>query len=550
MTKPGRFGEGNGKYKGWGQGSQVQQFPQKSVVTFKDFSGGYKSALGEEEGGEDSSPNCQDIYVNRANRLIRLPGGGGSTFVKGDEMLVHQSLQNIGELLFFQPPYFTIVSSVGTQAADLGYSQSDELYRWALFGETLVFTNGRDGVYTREPSMFPVLTNSIPMAKSYGVLASRLFAGGTIIDGEYQPMGIAWPNSQDFTDFVGNDAGFELLISDATKGDAIVAVRMMNLDLMGILCKQSIWIGRRTQDPFRPAAFEPRIMGDGGIHDRLCIVTPVGMTYLAETGVRTFDGNNTILLSAAINNELLPLDFDQINDYRLNYDYKRNWLYLHTPVCTWIYDIEYQRWYKMAVPGLLDMVIWKEQLGGTSWDEIESLGRTWDEMGGTGWSDLGRRESGWGAALFLQKDSTHGNFYWTEDPDSLLWPTYQPAVFNPQFPRWEFRHHEGNFDNTLITFDAINIHYKGGGDVRVFLADNEGTPQKVFRQTLPPPVGDGLRTVQINMIWSGKGVAAMIELVSGDLQIAKFQMRVQARSTDPSRPGSDLQEYFGFWDKP
>lgn len=554
MTKPSRFGEGNGKFSKWGRGQQVTTVPEKMPITFSDFSGGYNSAPGEEEGPPNSSPDCQDVIISKSNRLVRMPGAGPATGLAGMidafEMVVHQSLQNVGELIFFGPPSFATISDVGISVTNVGLPVSDELFRWALYGETLVFSNGRGKVYTREPSQLPVISDTIPLAKAYGVIAARLFAGGTTIEGEYQPMGIAWGGSVDFKDFDADDAGFELLISDSAQGDAIVAVQMMNLDLLGIICKQSVWIGRRTQDPFRPAAFEPRVRGVGGLHNRACIVTPLGFTYLAETGLRTFDGNNSILLSGPINNELLPVDFDKITDYRLSYDYKRNWIYLHTPPCTWILDIESQRWYKMAVSGIVDSVIWKEQISGRSWDEIEALGFTWDDQDTVDWSDYGRHESGWGEPLFLKRDGAT-SFFWSEDTTSQTWPEHAyPTPQVPQVPHWEFRHKEGKFDNTIVTVDSVIIKYKGAGDVRCYLPNNEGNPTMVFRQTLPGAVDGDLRAVQINMIWSGKGASARLELVSGNLEIAKFQMGVSVRSTNPSRPGSDLQEYIGFWDIP
>lgn len=559
MTKPNRFAQQpSGKFSHWGQGTQVTQIPEKIPITFSDFKGGYNSAPGIEDGPPDSSPNCQDVLVSHSNRLIRMAGGTKvlslTDIISTTEMVVHESLQNVGELVLFAPPRLGILDADGLGTFDAGLVISPELFRWALYGETLIFTNGRGGVFKRNPGDTSVTpAPGIPLGRTYGVLSSRLFVGGAVIEGEYQPMGIAWNASDvDEDDFDGEGSGYEILLSDAAHGDAIVAVRMMNLDLMAILCKQSIWIGRRTQDPFRPAAFEPRIMGVGGLHDRACLVTPIGMTYLAETGLRTFDGNSSILISNQINNELLPLDFSKINSYRVNYDFKRNWIYLHTPACTWIYDIEYQRWYKIGIANIVDMAIWKNQVDGTTWDDLQSQGLTWIDLSNVAWSDLARRESGEGAPMFLQQDGAW-SFLWSEDSTKQTWPLNNPLAgqdTTPQLPRWEFRHKEGKFDNTLVTIDAVIIKYAGGGDIRCYLPDNDGNPRLIFRQTLPASTSGTLRTVQINMVWSGKGASAMIELVSGDLEIAKFQMVADVRSSDPSRPGSDLQEYFGFWDKP
>src|SRR4051812_17682465 len=172
MTKPERFGQGSGKFSKWGQGSQIRQVPQRVPITFTDFRGSYNSAPGDEDGPVNSSPDCQDILINKSNRLIRMPGStvarGLGAGVNAFEMVVHQSLENLGEVVFFGPPWIATLdvnfNSVGSN--NIGLPLSDELFRWALFGETLVFTNGRGKPYTREPRTLPVESDTIPMGIS------------------------------------------------------------------------------------------------------------------------------------------------------------------------------------------------------------------------------------------------------------------------------------------------------------------------------------------------------------------------------------------------
>jgi hypothetical protein len=149
--------------------------------------------------------------------------------------------------------------------------------------------------------------------------------------------------------------------------------------------------------------------------------------------------------------------------------------------------------------------------------------------------------------MFLARGPT-APYYFSEDPESLTWA--YPANNIPQGPKWEFRHKEGQYDNTIVTYDAIIIKYAGSGDVRVYLPDNEGNPRSVFKQTLPAPMTGKLRAIKVPLVWSGKGASATLELLSGDLQIAKFQMAIEVRSENPSRADSDMQDYIGFWDTP
>lgn len=546
MTKPRDYGKTESRRGQFFQGSQVQEVPKKVTVTYDDFRAGYDSSLGRDKGSENGSPRAQDVFVNHANRIKRLQGATDPIIITTaipKEMTVQTSLQGTSEVIFFAPPAIQILGLGDIPIwYDLGIGDNHQSFRYALYGETLIFTNGF-GVFTREPDQAGATASlTIPPGNSYAVFAARLMVAGATIDGEHQPMGIAWnTNDGDIHNFSGPTAGFELLISDKVYGDSAVAIRMMNLDLVGIVCKNSIWVGRRTQDQFRPAAFEPRVIGSGGLTDRTVAAGPLGIIYLAETGVRAFDGNSSILISDAINSDLLPLNLDLIADYKLTYDQRRNWLWLHTPVCTWIYDIERTRWYKSSLLAT-DSLIFKVQVAGMTWDEAQALGLTWDQVEDVPWSEYSRREIGPGRMMFLRVDGPAGFFFETEDINIL---GYGGVAM---FPVWEFRHKSGEYANSMVTIDRIVIEYTGAGTIRMYLPDNTGKMIPVFKQVLAESGDREFTVVGISFIHSGKGAAGMVELIDGDIEIKKLQLLVDPRSVDPARPAAELEEYVDFWE--
>jgi hypothetical protein len=275
MTKPEKFGEKRGKYGDFGKGNFVQGLPEEVPLNFADFTGGYNSSAGR-EGPANASPNMTDFEVSRKGRLKRSAGTQAPVAIVGHDpmqVLAHTSLDNIVELVYFDAPF------IGIRSAATGVITWTDLalavgrpFASTLFGETFLFSNGAGPVYFREPGQLPIAVPSFFQARSYAAFANRVYGVGAIIEGNFEPMGVRWTAANsDPRDALGDGSGAELLIATASEGDEGVAIRSMGLDFLAIICKKSVWIGRRTNDAFRPADLQPRIQGNGGLTDRTAV---------------------------------------------------------------------------------------------------------------------------------------------------------------------------------------------------------------------------------------------------------------------------------------
>lgn len=527
MSKPKNFGDGRGKYGKFGTGSPVKELPAASPVPFENFQAGFDCRQGR-EGNPNGSPNSLDIEVNHEGHLLRTAGTVDPTVLAGHkptQMVLQASLSNLAELVLLDPPYIGVKGPGAIDWTDVGLTVSDRPYALSQFGETLVLGNGQGPVYTREPGGVALATPSIPQARSYATFAGRLFALASIIDGNYEPMGVSWSAaSSNPRDFDGTGASFELLLSDASNGDEGVAVRMMNLDLLAFINKNSIWIGTRTGDVFRPAALAPRIIGTGGLTDRTVVSTPIGVVFLSKTGVRAFDGNAAPVISEQINGKLLDLDMDNINLYRMTYDPLKNRISLFTPFCRWDYDIDFQRWYRASMVAV-DAAFFTAQIGGTTWAELQAAAKTWADLqtDGTTWLELSARPVGNADLFYLKGDGVVDSQLAQRDPAS------QSQFGIPILPYWETRRGEAPAYNQLVSYSAVNLEYKNGGDLRIFLPNKTGKLVSVMAMSV---VGSpDLLDLAVPMIWTGRGAQIGIQFDTGTFEISKMQAMIVPRST-------------------
>lgn len=541
MTTPKHFGEGRGEFGRFGRGTSQPPLPASNTpITFGSFRGGYDTRQGRET-SDDSSPNCIDIELNKEGRLVRMEGTVAPTVLAGHkptQMLLQASLSNLAELVLIDPPFIGIKGAGALVWTDIGLTTSDRPYATSQFGETLIMGNGQGAVFTKEPGAIPVETPEIPQARSYATFAGRLFCLGAIIDGGYEPLGVVWSApSGDPRDFTGEGASFELLITDASTGDEGVAVRAMNLDLLALINKNSIWIGRRTNDVFRPAALEPRLKDHpGGLTDRTVVSTPIGVAYLSETGVRAFDGNAAPVISEQINGRLLPLDMDNIGLYRLTYDPLKNRIVLFTPTCRWDYDIERQCWYRHSMV-VADAAFFTAQIGGTTWAQLQAAASTWADLqtAGVTWLELSARPVGRADLFFLKGNGVADSQMAQRDPLS------ETQFGTPVLPYWETRRSDAKQINSLVTVNEILAEYKGHGDFRIFLPDINGQLASVLVQSVANAVK--LQDVGLTLISTGRGVQVGIQIETGTLEISKFQALVDQRSTKINQSPFVPREY-------
>lgn len=536
MTKPERFGEQQGKFGRFGKGNFIRELPAVIPVTYADFTGGYDSSRGR-EGDPKASPNTTDFEVTRKGRLRRYPGTQAPAALAGHnpyQAIQQTNLDGLVEVIYFDPPFVGIETNGVLTWTDLNLSDIRP-YASTQFGETIFFGNGAGPVYSREPNSAPVQEPGYFQARSYATFAARVYGLGAIIDGAFEPMGVRWTGaSNDPRDVNGDGAGSELLISDAANGDYGIAVREMGLDFVAFICRKSIWIGRRTGDPFRPADLQPRLKGNGGLSDRTAVSYPGGVAYLSDSGVRSFDGNNSTLISSQINGELLSIDLDRLREYKLTYDPLRNRLLLNTPVCMWVFDIEYNRWYRSSIIAS-DIVYPIAQEDGQTWAQLQAAAVEWNSFNRTSWGELVPRAVGQADLRYLKYNGVVDSQIAIEDTTSM-------QQFDiDMLPQWEVMRKDGPQFNSLISVRAVLAEYVGEGSLRIYLPDINGNMLPVLVQDVATSAV--LRDAYIPLINTGRGSSLMVELADGFMEISKLQQINDVRSTKYDIPPFVPREY-------
>lgn len=534
---------GNGSYGAYGQGNFIQTLPQPQRVTYGDFSGGLNTKDSREDIQPNSSPNSLDVEVTLRDRLRPVPGTTAVETLTHDatQLVLHASLDYTSELVMFDAPFIGIKTGDTTVWTDVGLPEASRRFAYVNFGGVLLFSNGRVGMYAKEAGKSEVtLVDKAPAAHTFASFAGRVFAGASIIGGNREPLGVSWSGAssdhkewEPFSeDGILTGAGFELLIDDMAQGNYIVALRTMGLDFLAILLRNSIWIGRRTNQRARPADFQPRVSGVGAVNETSCVVTRFGVVHLHDSGVYLFDGNNSILISEQINSELLPLDRSQLGLYSASYNPTSKQVYLFTPTCTWVYDLERQRWHKRSLIAT-GASIFTAQIAAITWIELTGTWGDKDEM----WEDYKAKETGLPAYLFLSP--TGGQLAREDDASSSNFGS-------PMEPYWEFPLIQGVTLNQLITTKKIFIDYEGQGTVDIFLPDNDS--EFVFRRTTTLPLAAAPRLKPTFCEYTGKGVGLRLVFISGKPEILHVQVEFLLRGPriEPYIPPPPTQFYTDF----
>lgn len=323
-------------------------------VKFDDFSGGFFRGAKNVKVPRNAAADTLDTEVTRDNKLRRAPGTTQVEAFAGrtvTQLILHPTLDFTSELLAIAGAELGVKSAGATVWSNVGLPLGAGWFHHALYGDDLLFSNGRDSIFVRHPHDASVTKASVlPLGSTMAVIAGRLFIGGASFDGNFEPMGQFWTGADNFDDVDElNGSGSELLIADTGISDAIVANRVLGLDIMAILCRRSVWIGRVTGDAGRPLDFQLRFASKGCVSEPTAITVHGGVVYLGDEGVEMFDGNYPTNVSEAINAEILPLDYAHIGQYSASYDWFRRWYYLYTPTATYIYDLRFSRWYKRSL---------------------------------------------------------------------------------------------------------------------------------------------------------------------------------------------------------
>lgn len=529
------------RQSGAGTGHSIQRLPEMHVADFLDFSGGLVLATTDKTVPQNSSPYAPNMEVTRDGRLRRAAGTTSLEEFDGHEpkrMVVHGSLDFTAELLIFAPPFLGVRKVSETTWTDVGLRESLLNYAYANFGGTFIFTDGSQ-VYARQSddgANLEVVPDA-PVAGAYASWAARMWAANTVIDGRFEPLGIRWSDpDSDYRNWDG--LNFELLINEISDGDRIMALKPMGFDFMAILMRKSIWVGTRTGLVERPGDLKPRVPGAGSVNGRTPASTRFGVIYLSDDGVHVFDGNESPMVSAAINPELLPLDYEQIEEYSGLYDSTSERYLLHTPGgVTWVYELERQRWFKrliqvyssVSIPQQTDFVTWADLVG------------TWDDQAPLSWSDYGGTSVGKAQVVFLGDELGTSRAIAQEDWDS-------DTMFGEGFlATWRVRPTEAQISNHLLTMKQFNIEHRlGPSAVELWAPGQDGAYAVLVSDMLANLSSPDI--TEIPATKTGRIVGLQLVLASGTAQVGALQVVAQRRGPRMPNRSFAAREYYEEFD--
>jgi hypothetical protein len=510
---------GAGRYRAYGKGNYLQSVPQNQPVSFNSFAGGLDMRESREDVSQGSSPNCCDVEITQRDRLRPVAGVTAEEELTrtAQQLVLHASLDYTSELVLFDPPFIGVKTGDTTEWFDVGLPTGERKFTYVNFGGTLLLSNGRVGLYAKKAGENDVeLVEDAPAAHSLASFAGRVFAGGSVIGGNREPLGISWSAPGSYEEWrlfddegVRTGAGFELLIDDMAYNNYFVAQRTMGLDFLAIFLRNSIWIGRKSGQPTRPADFQARVVGLGVVNEASCVVTRFGVVHLHDSGVYLFDGNTSSLISEQINPELLPLD-SELSSYSISYNPGSKQVLLFTPACTWAYDLERQRWIKRSLIAR-GASLFTGQIGALTWAELTGTWAEQDEM----WEDYKARESEPQKYLFLSAD---GTALGEEEVGTL-------SNFGEAFlPYWE----SGLLvqDTSLMTLKAVTLRYCGGGQIELLSPNTEGELGTFRAGPLRTNNSNEPKAQKFSGARTGNGFSLRIQFTTGTPEISRFEATI------------------------
>lgn len=468
----------------------------------------------------DYTTHAPDMYVNDAGALI---AGPGIEVVEAmahtpKALLLHANLDGTNELLLVAPPYLGIRDETGIQWYN--YALMDSLHPWSManYAGLLLMTNGHDAVHLREPYSTLLSATVAPIGRTLFTFAGRIFVGNVYYGGNREPLGLAWNAANgDPNDWSSIGSGFEALIDDMTTGDEIICGRPIGFDLVAILCRHSLWVGRRTGLRDRPVDISPRVPGLGTIGEPSVAVVRGGVMFASDNGVYMFDGNRETHVSLAIDAALYPLDRDNLDKYVASYDWVRDHYCLHTPRGdAFIYEIHHDRWFYRS-HAFDTIVTGHDFVPPTRWSTI-GVATTWADMGLETWEDL------MGAS---------GDYYMYGTQGANLVRNIYPLSDITYEPQWLFAKKpvEGRL-STILEYHGLEIEYKApnGGSLRVYTPDQQGA-LIAHAADVTLPVAIDTHTFRIDFFTSGLGASCQIGYpVEKDIQISHARLMVRPAS--------------------
>ena len=485
----------------------------KSIV-FNSWKRGLVSFLAEETSPEDAAVDMQDVESSVADALRRAPGIFEVEDVSPRDLtwlFEHASLDYAASLIAIDPPYIGVKESGNFVFTDESIAASGS-HGWNTTNVAgiLLFSNGASATYLRDYATGAIsdITAEI-IAQTFANSFGRTFAGAVTAISGLEGLRINWNASNaDPADWSGAGSGNTLLVSNQLQADRIVALRPIGFDVLGVACRNNLWLGYPTGDADEPADFRLRFPGIGCTSERTACVTPKGVICLSDHGVIQFDINEVKVISEPINNLLLPLNYVEMSSYYAIYNAPQQRYQLYTPEGVWIYELpqEYHpgRWYYRAYIGD-SAAMFTDQEGGYFWNTIPGTwldwNLTWNEMSVSQQNAAAVVYNGQGSLLGAEQYN-HDSYF--DQAQDTFWQTKQSA---PQA-------------TDLQTTESFEIEYRSVAEttIQIALLDADGEATGEVTITLPSTSGRRIS----RMFWAivtGHGTAIRVILESGSPEI-------------------------------
>lgn len=510
------FSRRRGHFTRSGAGIQQKELPKDIDIVIDDFTRGYSRERISEATEEGQSPSMLDLEIDRSGRLVRAPGiSVTETLVRvPSAMFLHPNLDDAIDVVLIAPPYMGIRQLGSTVWYDVGLPSSAD-WSSALHAGTLLFTNNTDDVYARETNTNTLVSLGWGETAVVVSFAGRVFAFNTDIGGVRNPLGVKWTGSTgEYDDTTGAGSGFELLLDDSSENDRVVAAKSIGFDMLVIVLRKAIWIGRPTGDENRPVDFMPRIPGIGAVNQATVYATPSGVMLLSDDGVKLFDGNAVKHMSQEIDADLLPLDYGNIRQYSAVYAPQTQIYTLFTGTRTYDYSFVKGRWTRRSLiadraVAIHNPLAFNYSNGSAGW------GNSWG-----GWWGIAP-PSGPGASnevMLYQKAGMLG----AVDPTII---TYFGEAQNAY---WQSPERIAGKMTMLTTVKEIDIGYVGEGAILIEIPDYNGDYTGYAAITLGNTINPRIATAVGNI--TGIQLGIKISYVSGSPKIEMLGARVAIRS--------------------
>lgn len=499
-----------------------EAMPKEETQHFDSFAGGFDARDAQEDMPDGTSPDMRDVEITRDDRLVKAPGIttvlGGLAY-QPKQLILHAGPSYSSELLLFSPPVLGVYRAGAVTWSGVLPTRAFP-YSFANFAGVGLFSNGPGALFAREARSAFYQIADAPGGFAVGVFANRVIVGGTTFQGSnVDLMRVVW------NDVTGNYRSWDLdqgsadqvLIGSSTaRADRIQAFAYLGFNTLVVVCRRSIWIGQPTGDINQPIDFQLRLIDTGCRYPETIVSTEFGVLFLADDGVRLFDGNSAQVVSDAINPALLPTS-DTDTRYSASFDPQRKRYYLCTPTETWILDLLRHRWFH-----------WCVALRGSAFFPTQSTAvvPTWGTAIGTwgsqtqAWWELNALEQGGGDMHFIRELNLG-----IEDPAAT-------QVFGTDMNSyWRSSRRVQDNQDRLITHLGVRLSYEADAPAQVQIQ----LPAMGSGDFEPSVTADlaggadliGTRRVYVPLVHTGRGLGLGLKIVSGDPHIRRASLAYQ-----------------------